>query len=68
MFNVLFFLHSPSFPGSVRHRCTVAHAERSKEAVWLHSCRPFLPYMCISVSFNVLQHKDTAQCIRPAIR
>lgn len=28
MFNVLFFLHSPSFPGNVRHRCTVAHAEK----------------------------------------
>lgn len=51
-------LCSPSGSGLVCHGCSVAHAERGEEAVWLHSRSSFLPDVCFPVSPDVLQHKD----------
>lgn len=59
---------SPSLPGDVCDWCVVAHAEGSQEAVWLHSGRSLLSYVCLSVPLHVLQHQNSAQCVCAAAR
>lgn len=64
----MYVLLSPGFAGVLRDRRSVAYAERSAEAVWLHSCVSFLSGLCLPVPPHVLQHQDTPQCLCAASR